>query len=202
MDDPTPGTDERLKNKNLLDELTTPDELAGIFNLTIACMKHMLNQGKYSYSSTVEEVTENYLIKSDPVKVFTDRYTESSEGHIPVQEMYDCFIRWCEYKYIKALTAQRFTKRLKSLGFSQNRPYDYCGSRIYAWVNVSLTDDFERDIPQLSKLPKQKSINDEYTNEHPNKTYFWQDFGKELDENFHILGDNSGSYNISELGPT
>jgi len=93
VDNPTPNTDERKVDKGLLDALLTPEELSGAFNLTIECMKRMLGNGKYSYAPTVADVTELYTMKSDPVKAFTDRYTDASDGHISVQEMYENYAR-------------------------------------------------------------------------------------------------------------
>jgi DNA primase catalytic core len=156
VDNPAPDTNERKKDKGLKDALLTQEELSGAFNLTIDCMKHMLGNGKYSYASTVADVTELYTLKSDPVKAFTDRYTDASEYHIPVQEMYDGYVRWSKYKGLKILTAQRITRRLKNLGFVESRPYDDYGSRIYAWVNVSFTDDFDKEIPAEIKNEQKK----------------------------------------------
>src|SRR5665647_2372633 len=93
VDNPAPNTDERKIDKGLLDALLNPEELSGAFNLTIECMKRMLGNGKYSYAPTVADVTELYTMKSDPVKAFTDRYTDASDGHISVQEMYENYAR-------------------------------------------------------------------------------------------------------------
>jgi hypothetical protein len=50
------------------------------------------------------------------MKAFTDSYTESIEGHIPVKEMYDRFILWCVHKNTKVWTTQRLVKRLNNIG--------------------------------------------------------------------------------------
>jgi hypothetical protein len=142
-------------------------------------MKHMLAKGKYSYASTVADVTELYTLKSDPVKAFTDRYTDASEYHISVQEMYDGYVRWSKHKDLKILTAQRLTRRLKNLGFVESRPYDDYGSRIYAWVNVSFTESFDKEIPAEIKA-EQKKLDDKYAKT-DKKILYWQQLGEILD---------------------
>jgi len=179
VDNPAPDTNERKIGKGLLDALLTPEELSGAFNLVIECMKHMLAKGKYSYASTVADVTELYTLKSDPVKAFTDRYTDASEYHISVQEMYDGYVRWSKHKDLKILTAQRLTRCLKNLGFVESRPYDDYGSRIYAWVNVSFTESFDKEIPAEIKA-EQKKLDDKYAKT-DKKILYWQQLGEILD---------------------
>lgn len=179
VDNPAPDTNERKIGKGLLDALLTPEELSGAFNLVIECMKHMLAKGKYSYASTVADVTELYTLKSDPVKAFTDRYTDASEYHISVQEMYDGYVRWSKHKDLKILTAQRLTRHLKNLGFVESRPYDDYGSRIYAWMNVSFTESFDKEIPAEIKA-EQKKLDDKYAKT-DKKILYWQQLGEILD---------------------
>lgn len=203
VDNPAPDTNERKIDKGLLDALLTPEELSGAFNLAIECMKYMLSKGKYSYASTVADVTELYTLKSDPVKAFTDRYTDASDDHIPVQEMYENYVRWSKYKGLKILTSQRLTRRLKQLGFVESRPHDDYGSRIYAWVNVSFTDDFDKEIPAEVK-PEQKKLDNKYTHT-DKKILYWQELGKKLDEQLEEAKNSKNaqlSTDIQTVGPT
>jgi len=202
VDNPAPNTDERKIDKGLLDALLNPEELSGAFNLAIECMKRMLSNGKYSYASTVADVTELYTLKSDPVKAFTDRYTDASDGHISVQEMYEKYVRWSKYKGLKILTSQRLTRRLKNLGFVESKPYDDYGSRIYAWVNVSFTEDFDKEILAEIKS-EQKKLDEKYTDT-DKKLLYWQELGKKLDEQFGgaICSSNDLHSNyIQEVSP-
>jgi hypothetical protein len=158
-------------------------------------MKHMLAKGKYSYASTVADVTELYTLKSDPVKAFTDRYTDASEYHTSVQEMYDGYVRWSKHKDLKILTAQRLTRRLKNLGFVESRPYDDYGSRIYAWVNVSFTESFDKEIPAEIKA-EQKKLDGKYTKT-DKKILYWQQLGEILDN----LSEKTKDPNHAQISP-
>lgn len=158
-------------------------------------MKHMLAKGKYSYASTVADVTELYTLKSDPVKAFTERYTDASEYHISVQEMYDGYVRWSKHKNLKILTAQRLTRRLKNLGFVESRPYDDYGSRIYAWVNVSFTESFDKEIPAEIKA-EQKKLDGKYTKT-DKKILYWQQLGEILDN----LSEKTKDPNHAQISP-
>jgi len=90
---------------------------------------------------------------------------------------------------LKILTSQRLTRRLKNLGFVESRPYDDYGSQIYAWVNVSFTEDFDKEIPADVKA-EQKKIDDKYTHTYK-KILYWQQLGIILDSLSEQLGNSS-----------
>ena len=51
---------------NLIDKLTTPDELSGLFNLSVKHLKNLLERGKFDNEPVIAEKRELYIKKSNP----------------------------------------------------------------------------------------------------------------------------------------
>ena len=193
-EDPDTKKGEKLRDKNILEKLTTPEEMSGLFNLVVACLKHLLKNGRYTYAHTVEDVAEMYVLKSDPVKVFTDRYTEPGITDIPKTELYDAYKRWCSWKKAPILTSQRLTKRLKSLGFTECRPRDDWGNKTFSWGGVQLTEEFEDDVPTIIL---QKEITAEWKENEP---MFWERWDVERNISQTVEKAHNTVENTREIG--
>lgn len=171
--EPKAGTNEKKEDKNIIDKITTQNELSGFFNLVVACAKHMIEKGKYSYATTVEEVTEQYMLKADPARAFIERYTELSEYNTPKSDMYEAYARWAAVKRVQPMSQIRFVKKLKSMGVTDGRPRDDGGAKQNVWENISLTEGFDKDIPQLrgaSKLSQFETVRK------PDEASFWKKY--------------------------
>lgn len=57
-------------NKNLINDLTTPEELSGLLNESLKALKGVLDRGYFSSSKTTEELREEYTRLSDPIGAF------------------------------------------------------------------------------------------------------------------------------------
>ena len=74
---------ERPINKNLIQELTTEEELSGLLNLALQTLPKVLKEG-FSYKKSIEEVRELYTKVSDPVAAFVMEKVETDpESWIP-----------------------------------------------------------------------------------------------------------------------
>ena len=145
---------EKKGDPDLFQKITTQEELSGFFNLAVLCGRYLYNNGSFSYGSTVEKVKERMTAKSDPIRAFMERYTESVDLNTTKAEMYNGYKRWVAVKSIQPVSQIKFGKRLKSMGITESRSRDLCSVQQNVWEDISLTDDFERDIPQISGSSK------------------------------------------------
>jgi len=108
-----PGADPKLVEK-----LTTPEELAGILNWALEGLKRLRAQNwQLSEYRSVEEIRQDYIRKSDPVKAFLmDCVVAEPEGSVGKQQLYQAFIRYCTQKKLPAPTSDTFYKRLPMSG--------------------------------------------------------------------------------------
>ncbi|WP_319507855.1 phage/plasmid primase, P4 family [uncultured Methanolobus sp.] len=131
-------------DKNLIDKLTQPGELSGLFNLCVKALKVLLQRGEYSYDLTTEEVMKLYRINSDPIAQFADDCILHSEQHTAKSVMYNHYILWCKKNEIEPQHTNVFSKRFKKLGYDDGRGGSD-GDRYYMWKNCSFNTNVQGD---------------------------------------------------------
>jgi len=84
-------------NPNILDEITTPEELSGLFNWAIQGLQRLLTNRDFSYGKSVEEVMEQYKTLSDPVYAYCQEFLKCDTGkHILKGDLWEHYTKWCK----------------------------------------------------------------------------------------------------------
>jgi len=84
-------------NPNILEEISTEEELSGLLNWALEGLRRLLKNGHFSNSITTEEIREQYIKQSNPVLAFVeDRLISDSQGEISKDELYRLFCDYCE----------------------------------------------------------------------------------------------------------
>jgi len=97
----------------ILDKITTPEELSGLLNLALAALKRLLERGRFSYSKTTEEIRADYTRKSSPIGAFVmDCLNVDPDAFIPKQDLYNVFAEYCRVRKIPCVTKDTFFKNL------------------------------------------------------------------------------------------
>jgi len=87
------------QDDKLLEKLTTPEELSGLFNWAVEGLHRALKRGRLHEPESLEERRELYLAMSDPVTGFIrDCVIEDPEGFIEKSELYRQFVSYCKNK--------------------------------------------------------------------------------------------------------
>lgn len=128
---------------NLLEKLTTDDELSGMFNWAIAGLELLLKNRKFSNEATIEETRSLYLQKSDDIENYLNEYTVLDvDGNITKEELYRKFMLYCKEKRITPIKKKSFTTNVQmirpEISASRIGPR---GSREYAWAGIRWKDD-------------------------------------------------------------
>jgi putative DNA primase/helicase len=165
--------DDPKTDPDLIEKLTTPNELSGIFNWAIEGLDRLFKNKCFSNSKTIEQVRELYLCASNPLKTWVDENVEETfEGEIDADEGYRQFLLWCREKNIPPISKVAF-----GMSFSQFAPmassqytFDKIGQRHKIWRNVTLRSSSENKalhLPPSKILSLQVSRNsiDQYSNE-------------------------------------
>lgn len=102
------------EDKDLLKKLTTPEELSGLLNWTLEGLKRLRSKGwKFSYSKTTDQLKEEYIRKSSPMKAFImDCLEIRSDGYVEKQVLFNAFCEYCRDKKLPTVTSDTFFKRL------------------------------------------------------------------------------------------
>ena len=102
------------ENRNLLKELTTPEELSGFLNWALEGLQRLKqNNWKFSNSKSVAQVREEYIRKSSPIQAFLmDCGTVNTDGREPKKLVFQAFCDYCRAHKLPVVTSDTFWKRL------------------------------------------------------------------------------------------
>ena len=102
-------------DKNLLSKLTNPRELAGVLNVALAGLRRIWQAGEFTYLSTVNDVTEQYLKASNPVYAFIqERCALSEEAWTSKDNLYEAFKKFCVANKLPVLGKESFGRALSN----------------------------------------------------------------------------------------
>ena len=127
-------------NKNLINELTSTEELSGFLNFTIEGLKRLLEQGEFSYSKTTEDLRELYTKMSNPVETFVKEMTETnSDWRTGKDRLYQSFANYCRENKLAIQDKSLFGREIKKYAgnISESKP-EIGGRRVHCWVGIKL----------------------------------------------------------------
>lgn len=86
------------RNPNILQEITTPQELSGFLNFAIQGLQRLQKNNKFSNSKSTEQLRTEYIQKSNPLQAFTEERLETAtpEEYIIKNTLYNACMDWCE----------------------------------------------------------------------------------------------------------
>lgn len=136
--------DNGKKDPDILDKMTTENELSGLLNWALEGLSRLRKQKKYSYKKSVDETTEYYMRASDPVYAFLkDICISDSENYEDKEDLHDVFEQYCKLKKIPALKPNAFARSLQNQTFIRVKSYrpeitDETGKkrRLNAWQGI------------------------------------------------------------------
>jgi putative DNA primase/helicase len=127
-------------NLDLLEQLSTPEELGGLLNKALEGLKTLLAEGKFKSGKQVEDVREEYIRKSDPIQAFVwDRLEIDPDTHVSKIELYASFQGYCKDLGYIAPDVCVFNKRLPFLVPARSyQAREDDGSRPRCWKGIKL----------------------------------------------------------------
>jgi P4 family phage/plasmid primase-like protien len=141
------------KDTNLINKLTTPDELSGLLNLALVALRQLKKDGGFRDIS-VEKVRKEYEYNANTVKAFLDDKCAidltSPEYCIPTVYLYNEYENFCQQKGVRALEMNTFGSKLKECGIEKDRKRNH-GDRDYYYFGVILRSDLRGSNQSLFK---------------------------------------------------
>jgi P4 family phage/plasmid primase-like protien len=109
-----PNTFEGKKcNKNLIDEITTEDELSGLLNWSLQGLERLMENGDFIYSKSVDDVMEQYKTMSDPIYAYCKKFLQCDEKeHVLKDELWKHYSKWCEENKLPKIPKNILTREL------------------------------------------------------------------------------------------
>ncbi|GAI60708.1 unnamed protein product [marine sediment metagenome] len=133
----------------ILDKLTTENELSGLLNVALRSLKRLLHQHRYSYEPSADEIAARYRKASDSVFSFIEDKCESvSDAWISKSALHEVFTEYCDKNNLSQLGKEAFGRALKDTTNihieSRRRRID--GVITWGWEGIQLTEEEELEI--------------------------------------------------------
>ena len=144
-------------DENLINKLTTPEELSGFLNWCLIGLQRLLKTGDFSFNKTVEEVAEQYKTLSDPEYAFVKKYLEPKTGtYLFKDDVYKKYVEWGKENKLpitpKNILTQKLTIHLPELKAGRHKQN---GVQITSYDNVTWKSD---EIDEPCNPSQQKEI--------------------------------------------
>ena len=101
-------------DKGILKKLTTAEELSGILNFALEGLNRLRSTGwTFSNSRSTEEVRQDYIRRSSPMKAFLmDCTSFKSDGVVGKKALFQAFVTYCSKMKLATVTSDTFYKNL------------------------------------------------------------------------------------------
>jgi len=134
------------RDPNILEKLTTSQELSGFFNIVLEHLKRLLTRGEFSNSKTAEEIMNDYIKKSNPVQAFVlDMVEEDPDGYVTKDEIYNAFASYCRRNKLPIVSKERFGSLLQKYVLVKTIRKRIGTKRVRCWGGIWLKEEEESD---------------------------------------------------------
>ena len=107
---------EESENENLLEKVTSAEELSGLLNLVLPHLDALLDRGHFHNSFTTTTAKDRYKKASEPVSTFIELHLEEvADVYVSKQTIYNEFVKFCKVNEIEPMHHVPFGKVLKKL---------------------------------------------------------------------------------------
>lgn len=147
--------DGKNEDKKLIDKLSTPEELSGLFNKAVDALKTLLQNDEFSYDHSVDEVARMYLMASEPVAAFSEECIKITVDNCPKAVMYSKYRDWCKMRGQTPKAPNMFAKALRHLGYEAGKSSPTKGS-LPIWIGCTCTLPGSDNQPGEEKTPAEE----------------------------------------------
>ncbi len=141
-----PNTFEGKKDDpQLLDKLTSEEEMSGIFNVLMHFLRMLLkNNGIYLHEKTIDARTAKHERAVNPVKAFVVEaiaYDSTESDYVIKADLYSAFRKYCKKYSLAPKSEVALGKDLKKLGWMDSRE-SKGETRRTCWIGRKLKSEF------------------------------------------------------------
>ena len=151
---------EHKQDKELLQKLTTPEEMSGLLNWFIEGQKRLISQNVFSNSKNKDEIRELMMRKGNPMAAFAQDCLVKEIGNtVSKQKMFEAYTWYCERDTLQQDSLAGLGRKLENVVpyILSGRGRNSAGKDERHWKNVCLhiTDDsydtFTNNIRRIEK---------------------------------------------------
>lgn len=107
---------------NLLQKLTTPEELSGLLNKTVQSLRVLMGRGHFEEPESAMFELSEYWVDCDPLALFVTEACELDPANrVKRSALYQAYGKFCQLNGYKPLASRKFTQNLEIYGISTER---------------------------------------------------------------------------------
>jgi P4 family phage/plasmid primase-like protien len=131
----------RLRDENIIEKITTDEELSGLLNKFLDGLSDLTSKGKFSLTKGTEEIKNFWIKKSNSFISFClDHIEEDYSGSISKGMLRKLYSDYCKQNKIPVKSEFVVKKVLQEqYGVSEERQFDsLLNKQIYSWIGIKL----------------------------------------------------------------
>ena len=127
-------------NPNLLNELTTEEELSGLLNYSLLYLTKIEENG-VTKTETIDKAMQNWMARANNIYAFVSEKLERDlESYVEKNKLYTIYKQFCEERDFTPKPNNIFAKELKRFAPVEERKINIQGSRVRVWWGIKLKD--------------------------------------------------------------
>ena len=129
-------------DREILNEITTDEELSGILNWGIAGLKQV-KENNWEFTKTKGEEENRFIIMlaSNPILAFFHRHCERDRDAVtPIEEIHEAYTKFCEKYDLEEKGMKQFNKELGDVSGVETKKRGSRGEQINHWVGLKLKE--------------------------------------------------------------
>lgn len=107
---------ERDQDRNLIDAMTTPEELSGLLRYAVAGLKRLSLRGRFVPSPIMQKALADYRRRTDTVVGHAEEHISfEADGRTRASVLYEDYKQWCQTSSRHPLGSERYKEQLLSV---------------------------------------------------------------------------------------
>jgi len=159
---PFPNTfppDDPKTDPNILDKITTPEELSGLLNKAIEALHRLLQRGHFINEKAPEVKRVEYTLQANPIQFFAENFLEQTldpEAYITNQELYSHYVAICHALKKLPTSSNVFSREVRRYAtYAQPGWASVDGKQNKAWRGVKIRWDVLDKFIKAGAIPVQ-----------------------------------------------
>lgn len=143
-------TNLRIRDPEIIDRITTPEELSGFLNKALEGLRRLLSNKDFSQTLGSEEIKSTWIRKSNSFIAFClDYLEEDATGFVSKRELRKAYSNYCKEHHVQVKTDYWIKKALvETYGCTEERKDILGGFYEYVWSGIKMSGLYGKTHPR------------------------------------------------------
>lgn len=148
----------KIKDPNILDSLTTQEELSGLLNWALSGLERLLKNNQFTNSPTMQIVKTQWIRRANSFEAFfNDCLIQKEDSEIGKVELKRAYSEYCKRWNLKPKPGKEIKEYLDLRGFSEEREQGRATDQ-YRYAGLAINLDFRGPWATLNTLNYHQNV--------------------------------------------